>query len=494
LFVAHDWRDDRIEELERQVAERDRTIAELMARVAELLRRVADLEEKQRKSSRNSSKSPSSDTPAQAAERRKKAAQITKVPSGQRKPGGQPGHERFTRPVVPRAEVDRHQDCVPKQCEACHARLDGHDPDPRLHQVWHLPEVRPVVEQFALHALTCPGCRHVTRAHLPDGVPTGAFGPTVVATVTVLMGLCRLGKRTVQEVLSNMFGLDMSLGAVVGCQDIGSTAIAAPVEEAKAFVRKASVKHSDETSWPEGPKRAKVWLWTVVTATVVVFAIQRQRSAEAAKTLLGKLGGVLVSDRYSSYSFWRLWMRQVCWAHLIRDFVSIAERGGESARIGDALLGEARRLFVWWHRVRDGTLSRHDFRVYAHTMQKRVRALLEEGRECADSKTAKTCAQMLRVFPAMWLFVERAGIDPTNNAAEQVLRHAVLWRKICGGTHSELGSRFVERILTVVATLRKQERNIFEFVREACEAHFSGDQAPSLLPVTEVTQRLARAA
>ncbi len=479
---------------------RDARIAQLEAQLAAALQRITALEELLRKSSRNSGKPPSSDTPAQEAERKKKAAAITK-PSGEkpRKPGGQPGHRKFTRKLVPAAEVTRHHDCIPEQCERCAQPLLGRDPNPRLHQVFALPQkVQAEVDQYALHGLGCrvPECGHVTRGKLPAGVPTGQFGPSIVAVVTLLMGVCRLGKRSVQDILADLFGLEISLGAVVGCQDLGSAALEAPVEEAKVFVRtaRAPVKHSDETSWREGPQRTKVWLWAVVTASVTVFAIQRERSTAAAKTLLGKLGGILVSDRFSAYGFWRLWMRQVCWSHLIRDFVAIAERGGESARIGDGLLDEARRLFAWWHRVRDGSLSRENFRRYVGALRNRVGALLDEGAACAHPKTARTCAKIRKVFPALWLFVERPNLAPTNNAAERALRHAVLWRKISGGTHSELGSRFVERILTVVATLRQQERHVLTFLREACEAKLTGSQSPSLLPTSAASIPLRAAA
>jgi len=495
--TQRDWRDDRIDELEKQLKDALAQNAKLERLLKAALERIAELEEKLGQSSRNSSRPPSSDSLKQQAERKKKAAAITKRSSSKRKPGAQPGHKMFSRQLVPMAEVSRHHDCIPESCELCAAKLRGRDPNPRLHQVASLPlPVQPEVDQYALHALECQDCGHVTRGRLPLGVPSGAFGPSVIAVVTLLMGVCRLGKRTVQQLLHDLFGLQMSLGAVIGCQQLGSDALEAPVEEARQFVRHATVKHSDETSWRQGAERAKVWLWTVVTASVTVFAIQRERSTAAAKTLLGKLGGILVSDRYSAYGFWRLRMRQVCWAHLIRDFVAIAERGGTSARIGDALLEEARRLFGWWHRVRDGDLTRERFQKYVGPLRKRVHALLSQGQACKHQKTARTCANILQVFDALWLFVQRAGVEPTNNIAERAVRHAVMWRKLCGGTHSERGSRFVERVLTVVATLRQQNRNTLAFLRAACEARFKGTQPPSLLheSVASCSSKLARAA
>ena len=492
--TQRDWRDDRIDELEQQLKAALAQNVTLAQQLKGALERIVELEEKLGKSSRNSSKPPSSDSLKQQAERKKKAAAITKRSSGKRKPGGQPGHQKFSRQLVPAAEVDHHYDCIPESCERCSTKLRGRDPEPQLHQVTSLPPVRTVVEQWALHALECDNCEHVTRGRLPQGVPNGAFGPNVVAVVTLLIGVCRLGKRAVQQVLSDLFGLEMSLGAVIGCQQLGSDALEAPVAEARDFVRHATVKHSDETSWRQGAERAKVWLWTVVTASVTVFAIQRERSTEAAQTLLGKLGGILVSDRYSAYSFWRPWMRQVCWSHLIRDFVAIAERGGTSIRIGEALLEEAKRLFGWWHRVGDGDLSRERFQTYVRPLRKRVHALLTQGQACKQPKTARTCTKILQLFDALWLFVDRAGIEPTNNTAERAVRHGVLWRKISGGTHSEQGSRFVERVLTVVATLRQQNRNNLAFILAACEVRLTGARPPSLLPESAPARKFARAA
>jgi Family of unknown function (DUF6444) len=165
--TQRDWRDDRIDELEQQLKA--------------ALERIAELEERLGTSSRNSSKPPSSDSPKQQADRKKKAAAITKHFSKKRKPGGQPGHKGFSRALVPPAEVDRHHDCIPESCENCEAKLGDRDPSPQLHQVFKLPEVRPEVDQYALHAVECAGCGHVTRGRLPPGVPTGAFGPSVIA-------------------------------------------------------------------------------------------------------------------------------------------------------------------------------------------------------------------------------------------------------------------------------------------------------------------------
>lgn len=373
--MARDWRDDRISELEQIVVVRDATIAKLTAQVEALLAQVAKLEEKERRSSRNSSQPPSSDGPGAPPPR-------TKTPSG-RRPGGQEGHEKHERPLVPSEKVDKRVVLRPKHCRVCQMALVGDDRSPRRHQVFELPRVVPLVTEYELHSLDC-ACGVRTAATLPAGVPTGAFGPSVVAMVATLMGVYRLSKRAVPELMLDLFGLSMSVGAVIGCQRLASEALAAPVEEAKAFVVEAPVKHADETGWREA--RRKAWLWTVVTATVTVFMVHSRRTADAAREILGRAHGVLVSDRHGAYNWWPDARHQFCWAHLIRDFVKISERGCDSERIGNAILAETKRMFSWWHRVRDGTLARSTFRVYMRSVPAPRRGAVGRGRRRASSK------------------------------------------------------------------------------------------------------------
>ena len=460
-------------------------IAELAAIVEQQAGEIAALREQARRSSRNSSKPPSSDGPA-APPRPKKP------PSG-RKPGGQAGHEGHGRELLPSDKAAKIVACIPVRCERCDKRLHGRDADPRRHQVFHLPKIEPSFDEYQIHGLGCT-CGHVTHGKLPAGVPTGAFGPSVLAVVAVLMGVYRLSKRMVPELMLDLFGLHMSVGAVVGCQHIISQAIATPVEQAAAHVVEQPVKNADETSWREGPTRARVWLWAVVTPLVVVFKIQATRNADAAREILGRAVGVLGSDRHGAYGWWTDKMRQFCWAHLQRDAQAIADRGGESEHIGNKLLEEIERMFGWWHRVRDGDLARSTFEVYMRPLRTRVEATLQWGSLCSHPKTAKTCANLLKHSESLWTFVRVSGVEPTNNAAEQAVRHPVIMRKISYGTHSQAGSRFIERILTVHATLRRQKRNILGFIQDACTAALHNRPPPSLLPIPALPRQLAKAA
>jgi len=433
---------------------------------------VASLREQVNQSSHNSSRPPSSDPPSVPARKRRGSG---------RPPGGQPGHEGRGRRLLPVEQVDVVVPVKPDTCASCGHPLVGDDPHPQRHQVSEIPPVQVQVTEYQLHTLRCPHCQALTEASWPEGVSHGAFGPRVQALVSLLAGGYRLSKRQIQQLLSDGFGVEMGLGTVSQQEQVISQALAGPVEAAQDYVRQQEAKNVDETGWKENRRRA--WLWTVVTRWVSVFAIRGSRGSKVVRQLLGEeIDGVVGSDRYSAYSFLALSHRQVCWAHLRRDFVKMIDRGGESGEIGEMLLALTDQMFAWWHRVRDGTLQRTSFQTYMVDHKARMHLYLWLGTTCAQEKTANTCQEILDVESALWTFVYREGVEPTNNAAEQALRHGVLWRKSSFGTHSEAGSRFVERVMTAATTLRQQKRDVLAYLTLAAQAAIREQPAPSLVP------------
>ncbi|MGV1015460.1 MAG: IS66 family transposase, partial [Methyloceanibacter sp.] len=174
--------------------------------------------------------------------------------------------------------------------------------------------------------------------------------------------------------------------------------------------------------------------------------------------------------------------RQRCWAHLVRPFKGFADYGAQARRIGNELLAGCKTLFDQWHRVRDGTLPRAGFEQTLWPVRGEMLDRLREGSRGDAAKVAGRCREILKLQGALFTFVRVAGVEPTNNVAQRAIRPAVLWRKGSYGTDSEQGSRFVERILTVVTTLRLQRRNVLDYVTSACQAHRHGQPAASLLP------------
>ena len=435
----------------------------LEAQVAALTARVAELEAKLNQNSSNSSKPPSSDGP------HVKPAPPT-PPSGKKR-GGQPGHPRHERVILP---PDETIDYKPDRCRRCATVLTGDDPNPILDQVVDLPVKLRHVVHHRRHTLECPCCYAETTAP-PVPEAASGFGPKLTAVTAYLTGVGRLGKRAVRTFFADVCDIPVSLGGVSKLEATVSRALE-PIHAAAHEAAKSLDANVDETGWPEGKSRA--WLWVAVTRLLTVFLIRPNRNRAAFDDLVGPDPGVLTTDRFPVYTHLGERKRQVCWAHLRRDFQARIDRKNAGSRIGEELLAHADILFTHWPKVRDGTRSRRWFRrTHAGWLREQVRLLLERGSGCGCAKTEGVCRQLLAVEASLWTFAGRDGVEPTNNAAERAVRHAVCWRKTSYGTDSERGSRFVERMLTVVASCRQQGRGILEFLTQAVAG-----QKPSLLP------------
>ena len=397
--------------------------------------------------------------------------------------------------------MSRIEDHDPQVCCECGGGLSGADALPQRCQVVDIPPLHPIVVEHRFHALECPCCGVRTRAYDAQIVDGSRYGERLCGLVALLSGEYRQSHRMVVRLLSEWFAIAISVGSVGRLRQEISEAVAHPVTKAHQYIQQQPVVGMDETSLPQGnadgknAKGTQGWLWVMVTPLVCYFEVALSRSKATAQALLGiDFTGMLNSDRYSAYSWFELQWRQLCWAHLKRDFTKIAERTGLSAAIGEQLLPQQEQLFELWHRVRDGTLSRPQFIAATAPIQQRVKALLEEGaaypigakEKTPLAKTVRTCQQLLKVEPALWSFVTTVGVEPTNNAAEQAIRPAVLWRRCSYGSQSEAGSLFVGRMMTVVTTLRRQNRNVLEYLADALRAKRQGLPAPSLLPLPEL--------
>jgi transposase len=345
-----------------------------------------------------------------------------------------------------------------------------------------LPEVTAHVTEYQGHYRTCPCCGTLTHAPVPADLKAHSVGPRLAAALAYLAGTHHVSKRGLEEIAADVFDVPLSLGTVSHLEAQMSAALAAPHAEALEAVRQAEAKHVDETGWKQaGQKR---WLWLAATSTVAAFLICAGRGFTALKALLGTgVIGFLTSDRWAVYDKWPLWRRQVCWAHLKRDFQKLVDRGGPAAPLGEALLRVERRVFEEWHRFRGGAFGRRALQNHLDGPARAFERVLRRGRRCADAKAAAFCENLLELLPGVWRFVVTDGIEPTNNHAERLLRRGVLWRKNAFGCHSARGCRFVERVLTAVQTLRLQGRPVLRYLHQALVAHRSGLQAPSLLPV-----------
>jgi transposase len=429
--------------------------------------------------SRNSSRPPSSDQPGVARPKR--------PPTGRNR-GGQKGHPGHQRQLLPEHQVRQVVPLRPGNCKHCGLKLSGEDRFPDRHQVWDIPPIQPEVVEYQQHTLLCPGCLKTTKGELPAGASASPFSARIQAWIGVLTGAYRLSKRQAASLMKDMLGIPISLGAIPRCEAVVSRALEKPVAEAREYVQSSELVGADETGWPEEKRRA--WLWVAVTRLVAVFLIAKTRGRDAARELLGPFCGTLSSDRWGAYDYFT-GRRQTCWAHLKRWCVWISENPGAGKVIGEKLVHNVELMFDWWRRVRDGTLSRRVFRRRMRQVRRQVEKLLRRGAVCGQKPVEAKCRTMLKAAPYFWTFVDQEGVEPTNNAAEQALRHAVIWRKCSYGTQSQAGSRFVERVLTAVTTCRLQERSILEYLTAVCLAYRQHDTIPSLLPRSCLAKRRA---
>jgi transposase len=371
----------------------------------------------------------------------------------------------------------------PTVCEACQHDLPtapgADDPPPRWNQVVELPELPMQVTEHQAHGCTCPSCGHLTWGRVPDAVSAHVCGPRLTAVMSFLSGSLHVSKRGIEEFVETVFRVPIALGTISNLEAEMSAALESAHAEAQQAVQQAPVKNVDETGWKRAG--AKCWLWGAATDLVACFIIAPTRGAAGLAALLGqKIKGIISSDRWSVYGQLKLGLRQLCWAHLKRDFQKLVDRGGEGKEYGELGLAAVAILFHEWHLFRGGG-SRAALQFELEPIREMMRDWLGEGARCADAKAAAFCANLLEVEPAMWTFLYKKGVEPTNNHIERLLRPGVLWRKNAFGCHSEAGCRFVERILTVTQTLRLQKRPVLDFLYRSLLDHRSGIPAPSLL-------------
>jgi transposase len=447
----------------------------LQQQVATLQQQLADLQARLNQHSGTSSKPPSSDPPSAPS-------RPARPPRG-RAPGGQPGHGGHQRPLLPPDQVDEIVAHHPPTCPHCQTALVATLPSgaPILRQqVWELPTLRPHVTEHQYHTVCCPHCQVLVRAARPADVPPGAFGPRAAAVVGLLRGNYHLSDQAVIDLLADLFGIPISDGSVVALQTSVSAALAAPYESVQTAVQAAAVANVDETGWKEAGKRR--WLWVVVTSAATLFHVATGRGAGVVRTLLGSdFAGIVGSDRLKTYRCLTVDRRQLCWAHLIRNLLALAERQGSLGAWATDLLVLSDLIFAFWYQFRAGAIDRPTLLAALAPIQAAMRAILERGRRRYDA-AAGLSDELLALWPALWTFASVDGVEPTNNRAERALRPAVLWRKKSFGAYSAAGNTFVERILTVRATCAQQGHHLLTFLTEAVQAYWAGQPAPALLP------------
>lgn len=454
-------------ELPQSLAECHAVIQSQALLLSELHSRVLVLEERINLDSNNSSKPPSSNGPGKPNRAQRRASE--------RKRGAQPGHKGHSRAMLDEGEVDRLVDCKPEAVCACGGPVELDD-QPQRHQVFDVPTMRAQVDEYRLYSGRCAGCGKAHAGVLPAGVPKGQLGPRALSLVGVLGTRYHLTQRKIRNLLDQLMGLSFSVGAISQAHGKVAGALKAPVAEAVASLCKADTLWMDETHYPREGISSN-WVWAAVQPLLAVFAIYPSRARYVILDFIGeKCAAAVTSDRYSGYAFIDAERRQICWAHLLRDFNRIGQRQGLAGRIGRRLLGLG---FVMFRRRDKAQLDGHKL----DGLKRRIRAALERGAQQDQcSRTANTCANILKLWPALWTFTSNAALVPTNNAAEQALRSIVIKRKISGPTRSLRGDQFVSRGFSAHETCLRQDVDLWKFMHDAVFAWIANTLPPSLIP------------
>lgn len=455
------------------LAERDTEIAMQAGRIERLEAELAKLRELLGRNSNNSNKPPSSDPPGAKRSKREK---------GKRRRGGQKGHRGSHRVLLAPDQVDEVIDLFPAECGSCWKPLPQL-PD-ALAKRYQLTELRPLAvhtTEWRRHAVLCPHCGFKTRAKYdPKVLPRLSFGPRLMAVVSLLTGVYHLSRRQTVRLLRELLGVRMSLGSVSAIEKRVGKAVEPAVDEAMEVALAAAVKHADGTTWLRAG--ATLSLWVIATTAVTVFKVLANGQKDTLKAdLFGKVRGILVSDRATALKFWAMKRRQVCWAHLARKFIAFSERDGPAGKLGQELHEYTGLLFDYWSRLREGRLSRATFVERMAPVRRQLEAVLERGVAAQIRGVSGSCADILAHREALWTFVERAGVEPTNNHAERELRGIVLWRRRSFGSQSERGDAFAARMMTIAHTARKQGRDVLDFLEACCAPRPEGVPAPTLL-------------
>jgi transposase len=451
----------------------DEQIARLEERVEAQERRIAELERKSKRTSRNSSQPPSQDPPGSSPRRGKDG-------SG-RKPGGQPGHEGKGRPLLS-AAVDEFVDHWPSECGCGHVFSESElvaDGEPARHQVEELPPIHVVVTEHRCQRVRCPDCGARSRGQLPTGVGAGAFGPRFHAAIAVLSVRNRISRRDVVELCEQLFGSRVSSGTIDAILARVADALADPCDDLLERIRSAKALNMDETGWrTAGQRRA---LWGAFTSRHAVLRIAPDRHEDHAKALLADTRAIVTSDRWWAYGHLPVRRRQVCWAHLQRDFQAHADGLAAEKACGEAGLRICEELFWTWE-IFQHSGDRTELKRRVRALRRELRAILRTyaGKAPRYRYTRGLARNLLKIWPALWTFADHKGVEPTNNHAERALRGAVIYRKLSLGSQSDGGERRTERLLSTHTTCRLQRRSLHAYLIDAIAAHTRGDPAPLL--------------
>jgi len=463
-------------ELPKTLEECHEVIRLLLSAVNDLAKRFEALEIENRdlKERLNNNSSNSSLPPSKSFKKKKNNRE-----SSGKKSGGQPGHKGHHRELLPVEKVDFILDCtLPDNC-LCGGKIKPSNNYMR-HQVHELPVLKLHITEYQLQKGCCENCCRKHIASLPEGVTWGITGPRLTGFMSDLITKYGLSRSEQKGFLEEHFQFKISIGTVFNKQKIVNAAMEAPVAELLPIVKESLSVHADETGHNRDGKNQ--WMWGFISSTAAHFSIHASRGKKVLRTMMGDFKNIIVSDRYAAYKVFDSSQRQLCWAHLKRDFTKLSEKDHKIiAKIGKNLLESESALFKIWYEFRLEKISRDELLLRTKPIRQKIGELLEQGSYTDPIlKAARFSKNLLEDFNALWTFLETESVEPTNNHAERSLRPFVIWRKKYFCTRSDYGTEFVARSASIGMTCKLQGKSSFEFLSMLLKDYFSGKQTSAL--------------
>lgn len=390
-----------------------------------------------------------------------------KVKAKPKRPGRRVGEGPFTHRELPSEEEINETHCVPLEfCPDCGNRVEDRS--------WHeqiqidLPQVKPQVVRFRTQSGYCLGCGKRVRSRHPEqisqasGAAGVSIGPRAKALAADLKHRLGIPYRKISELFANGYNLEVSASGL--CQaDAQLAQKAQPVyHELVEAIRRSSAVYADETGWRIGVLSA--WLWVFTSERITVYTIQESRAHEVVVEILGrKFGGALVSDCFTAYDAKALdgWLKQKCFAHLLREFAKLeTEKTRGAVRFPQALLSVLRDALAL--REEKSQLSQVAFQDRVQELEQRLDAQIDAGRQFSDPDNARLAKRLRKQRAHLFTFLTTEGVEATNNRAERALRPAVITRKTGGCNRQPSGAKTHEILASLLVTVKQQGGNPLE--------------------------------
>jgi len=396
-----------------------------------------------------------------------KAKKEQKKPSGKRQ-GAQVGHKGHSRVKEnPTQIIEVSLESMVCQCGG-HIELK----QPRIHQKIDIPDIQPNITNYHLARGRCRVCKRRKSASLPEGISEDLLGPKIKSAIAGLTGFYGNSKRKSLAIINNMFGIKISLGTLSHSERRVSEQCQIEYKKIEEQISHASLLNIDETGHQNKDKRS--WCWGFFSKDSSLIKLNESRGKKVLEaSVFGPDDAIIVTDRYAAYNYFNENNRQICWAHLARDFERFAgSLNPEVKFIGERLSDIAQRLFSLKKDLTDSKITNWKFLKKSKKLRLRSWFYLQKMRyETKSQHAARIAKNIMKVEKMMWKFLEDpSNIPLTNNHAEQQLRQYVCHRKNSYFTQSERGDRFLERMISIYLTLRKQSINPFQVLLDTVKA------------------------